>query len=377
MHDASIPQGVVVPSDLSGPDVRLRRRPERGGHARGDVYAIVDEALICHVALAADGRVLSLPTAHARIGDQIFLHGAAKNRMLLALCESGEASLTFTLLDGLVLARTAFHHSMNYRSAVVFGRASEVVDGDEKKLALAAIVDHMAPGRTRELAQPTEAELKATRVVRVDIEQASAKTRQGGANDAPADLALPVWAGTVPLALIPGAAVPDAKLSPERSLSPAARACTEPRCEVPITGVWGEYEFSTERKRLDLPFVYSFLRDESYWARGLDEGSFHAALVSSLCFGAYHAGQQVAFARVITDGHRFSYVCDVFVRAELRGRGLGRAFVAFVLEHPRVKATARCLLGTRDAHSFYEPLGFVPAAPGRYMLRYRDERVPR
>lgn len=218
-HDA---QTAREPSDnLSGPYVRLKRRRERGSHERADVFAIIDEALLAHVAFQVDGVAMSLPTAHARVGDQLYLHGARANRMLGALSAAGRASATFTLIDGLVLARTAFHHSMNYRSAVVVGSACEVTDLDEKKLALAELIDHMIEGRSRELGEPTSAELAQTLVIRLSIEQASAKHRAGDPFDAPEDLALDVWAGTIPLTIASGTPQPDRRLRPDQVLSPA------------------------------------------------------------------------------------------------------------------------------------------------------------
>lgn len=215
---------ITKATGLSGPSVRLKRHPERGSYEPERVFAIIDEALLAHVAFAVDGCAMALPTAHARIDDQLYLHGARANRMLHALCGAARASATFTLIDGLVLARTAFHHSMNYRSAVVFGPTREVSDLDEKRLALHALIEHMAPGRMRELSEPTAAELQQTLVLCLHIEEASAKVRAGDPVDARADLGLDVWAGTVPLALTLGAPKPDALLRPEQVLSPAAAA---------------------------------------------------------------------------------------------------------------------------------------------------------
>jgi uncharacterized protein len=209
---------------LSGPNVRLKRHAERGSWDRAVVCSIIDEALIAHVAFSVDGAVLALPTAHARIDDQIFLHGARANRMLRALCACERASVTFTLVDGLVFARTAFHHSMNYRSVVAFGRVREVIERDEKLVALHALIEHMAPGRMRELGAPTDDELAATLVISLSIEEASAKTRAGDPLDGPGDLALDVWAGTVPLALTPSEPRPDGQLRPEQPMSLAAAA---------------------------------------------------------------------------------------------------------------------------------------------------------
>ena len=366
MHDNPPPA-----AGLSGPNVKLKRHPERGSHERSAVHAIIDAAPIAHVSFSgADGLAMCLPTAHARIGDQLYLHGAAQNRALRSLCERARASLTFTLIDGLVLARTAFHHSMNFRSALVIGRATEVTDVDEKRLALHALIEHMAPGRMRELSAPTDQELRVTLVVRVDMEEASAKVRSGHPLDAPADLTRDVWAGTIPLALTASAPLPDPQLRAGQAMSEAAakRALWTP--SAPHERRRAEYLFSSDPALLQIPWIHAFLRDESYWAKGLDEASFRVALQRSLCFGVYRAGEQVGFARVVTDESRFAYLCDVFVERSLRGQGVGKELMQLVLSHPQVRGAVRCVLGTQDAHSFYERFGFKRAEPGRYMLRF-------
>jgi uncharacterized protein len=364
---------VTTPASLHGPDVQLKRHADRGHYDRDSVFAIIDEALICHVACIAGDRALSLPTAHARVGEHLYLHGARSNAALRALCESARASVTFTLLDGLVLARTAFHHSMNYRSVVVFGAVREVAEPDEKRLALHALVEHVAPGRMRELGTPSENELKGTLVLRLEIEQASAKVRAGGPLDSAEDCALDVWAGTVPLALTPRAPIADAKLRPDQAPSGAAwqRSLRVEAADL-VEEQQGEYLFSTDPSRLQLAYVHRFLSEDSYWAKGLSEAAFRTALQQSLSFGVYRDGQQVGFARIVGDRSRFAYLCDVFIQAELRGQRVGRALIAFVLAHPAVRDATRCVLGTRDAHSFYEPFGFARDAHGRYMLRMLD-----
>jgi nitroimidazol reductase NimA-like FMN-containing flavoprotein (pyridoxamine 5'-phosphate oxidase superfamily)/GNAT superfamily N-acetyltransferase len=362
------------PRELSGPDVRLVRHPERGSHDPAEIFAIIDEALVAHVAFEADGKVMSLPNAHARIGEHVYLHGAVANRMLRALCERGSASLTFTLLDGLVFARTAFHHSMNYRCAVIFGPALEVTDLQEKRRALHALIEHLAPGRMRELAEPTAQELTATKVVRISIEQASSKVRSGPPRDADSDLARDVWAGTV--ALRPRAQPPVAAplLRPDQAMSSAALARTLDVNRSELQSLRrGQYLFSTDPSLLQLAWVHAFLRDESYWAPGLDEAAFRAALVHSIAFGVYHGQEQVGFARVVTDHSRFAYVCDVFVAQAQRGHGVGKQLVQFVLDHPAVRDAKRCVLGTRDAHGLYEPFGFRRAQDGRYMIRHTGQ----
>jgi uncharacterized protein len=150
-----------------------------------------------------------LPTAYARVGDVVYLHGAAANRMLTVVASGAAVCVTVTLLDGIVLARSAFHHSMNYRSVVLFGVGSVVEDPDEKRSALLAIVDHMASGRSADARLPTNSELRSTAVVRLPIEQASAKVRTGGPIDDEEDLGLPIWAGVIPCGLVSGPAVAD------------------------------------------------------------------------------------------------------------------------------------------------------------------------
>lgn len=361
----------------SGPEVRLARHPERGSHDRAEVSAIIDEALIAHVALETDSGVMCLPMAHARVDDRIYLHGAVANRMLRSLCERGRASLTFTLVDGLVLARTAFHHSMNYRSAVVIGPAAEVQDPVEKRLALAALIEHLAEGRMGELSEPSQRELDATRVVRVTIEQASCKVRTGPPRDGTSELTQPVWAGTIPLGIRAEAPQPDPLLPAAQRMSSAAARRALGMNATARSVRRGEYLFSTDPARLQTEWVHAFLRDRSYWARGLDEKQFRTALHRSIVFGVYRGATQVAFARVVSDDARFAYLCDVFVTEELRGQGLGKQLIEFVLEHPSVRAATRCILGTADAHGLYEPFGFERAPDGRYMVRAPGARPNR
>lgn len=188
---------------------RVRRKADRGRYDRDTIVGILDEALICHVGFAVDGRPWVVPTAFARVEEHVYLHGAVGNFALRTLAGGAEACVTFTLLDGLVLARSAFHHSMNYRSVMLFGRAVAVTDDDEKHAALLAIVEQMVKGRSGSTRLPTPQELRSTLVVRLPIEEASAKVRTGGPIDEPADYDLPHWAGMVPLTLVRGEPLPD------------------------------------------------------------------------------------------------------------------------------------------------------------------------
>ncbi|MFN8543687.1 MAG: pyridoxamine 5'-phosphate oxidase family protein [Candidatus Binatia bacterium] len=203
---------------------RVRRLPARATYDRATVEAILDEGLVCHVAFLDGDQPFVLPTAYARVGDRLYVHGSAASRMLRTLAGGVPVCVTVTLLDGLVLARSAFHHSMNYRSVVLLGRATEVVDPDERLAALTAIVDHVVPARSAEVRPPSPKELRATRVLAVPLVEASAKVRTGPPLDDEEDLGLACWAGVIPLALAPGAPVPAPDLGAGVTPSAAVRA---------------------------------------------------------------------------------------------------------------------------------------------------------
>lgn len=178
---------------------RLRRLPARGAYDKAAIYPIIDEALICHVGFVDEGQPFVIPTIHARLDDTLFLHGAKASRLLKVVQSGQPVCVTFTLLDGLVMARSVFHSSMNYRSAVLFGAGRVLEEPEEKLQALAVITDHVARGRWQEARQPTAQELNATGVAAVHIESASAKTRSGPPVDDEADYDLPIWGGVLPL----------------------------------------------------------------------------------------------------------------------------------------------------------------------------------
>lgn len=181
---------------------RLRRKRERGSFDRGLVDAILDEALVCHVGYATDHGPVVLPMTYARINDQLYLHGAARNQMLRVVAAGQAACVTVTLLDGLVFARSAFKHSMNYRCVVLFGELRRVDDPMEMRRASAALLDHLAPGRSTDARPPTDEELRATTIVALSIAEGSAKVRTGGPLDDPGDLPLAIWAGELPLSTV-------------------------------------------------------------------------------------------------------------------------------------------------------------------------------
>jgi uncharacterized protein len=183
---------------------KVRRHPERGAYDRATIDAILDEALFCHVGFVHERRPFVIPTIHARAGDVVYLHGSPASRMLQTLAGGIDVCVTATLLDGIVMARSVYNHSLNYRSAVVLGTARPLEEQDEKRAALAAIVEHVARGRGVDARPPSEKELRATTVLALPIDEASAKVRTGPPSDFDDDLDLPVWAGVVPLALVAG-----------------------------------------------------------------------------------------------------------------------------------------------------------------------------
>jgi nitroimidazol reductase NimA-like FMN-containing flavoprotein (pyridoxamine 5'-phosphate oxidase superfamily) len=194
---------------------KVRRKADRGRYDWATIASILDEGVIAHVGFGAPEGVCVLPMAYARVDDTLYLHGAAGNAMLRLLSGGDDVCVTVTLVDALVLSRSAFHHSMNYRSVVVVGSPEPVDDPDEKQRALRAVVDHNLPGRSDECRGPNDSELRTTRVIRLPITEASAKVRTGPPIEEPEDLALPFWGGVVPLVLTRGDAVADEFVAPE------------------------------------------------------------------------------------------------------------------------------------------------------------------
>jgi nitroimidazol reductase NimA-like FMN-containing flavoprotein (pyridoxamine 5'-phosphate oxidase superfamily) len=191
---------------------RVRRLPDRGHYERNVINAILDEGLVCHVGFAVDGQPYVIPTVYGRAGNRLYLHGSAASRMLRTAGGGVPVCVTVTLLDGLVLARSAFHHSVNYRSVVVLGAAQAVVDPSERVTALEVISEHVVPGRWRDVRPPNEQELKATAVLRLMLTEASAKLRTGPPLDDEGDLSQACWAGVIPLRLVAQAPIPDPQL---------------------------------------------------------------------------------------------------------------------------------------------------------------------
>jgi hypothetical protein len=200
------------------PISKVKRHPERGSYDRETVYAILDAGLVCHVGYALGDQPLVTPTIHWRERDRLYWHGSAASRMLETLAAGVKACVTVTLVDGLVVARSAFTHSMNYRSAMVFGTATLIESREAKLEALRHLIDRLYPGRWATLRAPLEKEIKATSVIAMPIEEASAKIRTGPPLDYDYDMGEQVWAGTIPVTLVAGAPVADPKLDPKIAL---------------------------------------------------------------------------------------------------------------------------------------------------------------
>ncbi|XHM66245.1 pyridoxamine 5'-phosphate oxidase family protein [Streptomyces nigra] len=211
------PPGAYTPTDRTVPT----RSPERASYDQELVHSILDEAYVCHLGFVRDGAPVVLPTLFARVGETLYVHGSTGSRPLRMTGEPDPGlpvCLTVTHVDALILARSAFHHSINYRSVVVHGTAHQVTDPEEKRLALDALVDHVVPGRAADSRPANKKELAATAVIRLDLAEVSAKLRTGGVNDEPEDLALPHWAGVVPLRKGYDTPVGDPALAPDTAL---------------------------------------------------------------------------------------------------------------------------------------------------------------
>ncbi len=193
---------------------KLGRLPKRGNFDREIINAILDEAFICHVGFVVDGQPYVIPTGYARAGDDLYIHGSSASRMMRTLSEGVDVCLTVTLVDGLVLARSAFHHSINYRSVVVLGKAGLVTDPEEKNAALEALTEHIVPGRWADVRWPNALELKATTVLRLPIDEASAKIRTGDPVDDEEDYSMDVWAGVLPLRITADPVISDQRSKP-------------------------------------------------------------------------------------------------------------------------------------------------------------------
>ncbi len=195
--------------------IRVKRHPERALYNHAEIYAILDEGYVCHVAFVVDQQPHLIPTAYARAGNELYIHGSAASHMLRSLAQGVDVCVTVTLVDGFVLARSAFRHSLNYRSVVVVGKARLVTDSLEKMEALRCFTNHVVPGRWEEVRLPNERELLQTTVLALPLDEAVAKARTGPPLDAEEDISASTWAGVIPLVTRPGGAIPDRHVTAE------------------------------------------------------------------------------------------------------------------------------------------------------------------
>ena len=240
--------------------LKVERHPERAVLDRGKAFAILDEGLICHVGFVAEGRPWVIPTMYAREGELLYLHGSPASRMLRGLAGGIDLSVTVTLLDGLVLARSAFSHSMNYRSVVIAGRASEISEPDAKLAAMRALVEHVLPGRWAEVRAPNRKEIATTLVLALPLDHLSTKVRGGPPIDVAADRSLPVWAGEMPLSLAFGTPRPTLSLGLRPSTEcPTPGGQTRPRLSAPWSSrqipVWALAAASVAARRRQCPIL--------------------------------------------------------------------------------------------------------------------------
>ena len=210
-------------AQLPTPRTRVVREPHRGVYDREEVYKILDEAFLCHVGFSLDGQPYVIPTSYGRKDANLYIHGSAASRMLKQMKAGVDVCITVTLLDGLVLARSVFNHSMNYRSVVILGKATLVDEPEEKLAALHTLSEHILPGRWHDSRQPNERELKQTSVLRVPIEEFSGKVRTGPPMDDEEDISFPTWAGVIPLEMKASAPIDDPRLDPTLEIPIYAR----------------------------------------------------------------------------------------------------------------------------------------------------------
>lgn len=213
-------QRTATPTKAPSARTRLRRMPAREDYERETIAAILDEALVAHLGFAVDGQPYVIPTLHARVGERVYFHGSSASRTLRALAGGTDVCLTVTLLDGVVLARSAVHQSVNYRSVVVFGQAEAIEDAERKRAAIEAFSERLIPGRWAEVRPPTEKELRAIKVLSLPLDEASAKLRTGGPKDDEEDYSREGWAGVIPISTVAGAPLPDERLAPGTEPSP-------------------------------------------------------------------------------------------------------------------------------------------------------------
>ncbi|MEM9864883.1 MAG: GNAT family N-acetyltransferase [Myxococcota bacterium] len=342
---------------------RLRRNAARARFDRTALNAIVDEALIAFVGVSTSNGPCVLPMAIGRIGTSLYLHGAIGNGLLRNALAGRDICATIAHVDGMVMAKSALHHSMNYRSAVVFGPPREVV-GEEKARALDAIVNHALPGRSSELRATTDAEARSTRVLALELAESSVKVRSGGPSEASEDASLAIWNGVLPVRLRA-----EAPISASEVQAPAStlRLLASSAPKLASATLNGGVELCGDPSRLDFATVYRWLKTDSYWSDDLNWERFLERIPRSFWVGAIREGELVGVARALSDGNSFGWLCDVYVVPSTRGKGIGGGLVDHMLaSFPWMR---RWMLGTASAHAFYARRGFERVTSERLMVR--------
>ena len=345
----------------------LKRLPKRGVFEREPVYAILDDAFICHVGFVTNNGPVVIPTGYGRSGDNLFIHGSAASRMLRTLAKSVEVCVTITILDGLVLARSAFHHSMNYRSVIIFGAASPVEDIDQKLQALRVISDNIIPERWEDVREPNEQELRKTLVLRLPLKEASAKIRTGPPLDDEPDYELPIWAGEIPLRLVALSAVSDPRLRKTIDVPHYLETYTKAR----------NGEIHVRRaKPGDAPAIAATLAESFIEYRELYTPEGYAATVVAAdqvkvrmsegpIWVAVENAQIVGTVAAISKGEAL-YVRGMGIVPTARGKRIGRLLLEQVENFARTRHHAKMTLNTTPflcrAIALYRRFGFETSA---------------
>jgi nitroimidazol reductase NimA-like FMN-containing flavoprotein (pyridoxamine 5'-phosphate oxidase superfamily)/GNAT superfamily N-acetyltransferase len=350
----------------------LKRLPKRGVFERDQVYSILDEGFVCHVGFAVDGRPFVIPTSYGRVEDNLFIHGSAASRMLRALAGRIEVCVTVTLIDGLVLARSAFHHSMNYRSVVIFGTPSAVEQPAEKLKALHAISDHIIPERWRDVREPNENELKATLVLRLRLTEVSAKVRTGPPLDDEADYELDAWAGEVPLRLVAQIPIPDPRLPNDFEVPSYVtsylrkRRNGAPAIEIRVATREDSGQVASVLESAFAEYRSSYT-EGGFAATVISKDKVEARMAEGPMWIALHDGVVVGTVAAVSKGEAL-HVRGMGIVPAARGKKIGERLLKHVEELARRQGHTRMTLSTTPflarAISLYEYFGFERSAEG-------------
>jgi uncharacterized protein len=340
----------------------LKRLPKRGVFERESIYAILDKAFICHVGFVTDTGPVVIPTGYGRSGDNLFIHGSAASRMLRTLAKSVEVCVTVTILDGLVLARSAFHHSMNYRSVVIFGAASAVEDIDEKLRALRAISDNIIPRRWDDVREPSEQELRKTLVLRLPLKEASAKIRTGPPLDDELDYELPIWAGEIPLRVLAQSPVPDPRLGSAIEVPAYIKTYLKTRNAEVIRRA-EDRDALAIASVLEMSFIEyrDLYTDEGFAATVISEDKVKARMSEGPVWVAVEQAKIIGTVAAISKGEAL-HVRGMGIVPAARGKGIGRLLLnqvqAFARTHGYKKITLNTTPFLCRAIALYRSFGF-------------------